>query len=301
MKQFLLALSLLSSTAALAQSYILQDTGRLLTIDRLGNLYDLSQSVQTDRVKNRGKNWIKTKDEMITITETGLVQHKGDLQLPKIKEQGGSWMIGDNNTLMIVGRDGTVYTTTAPVLDKAKVVTKGDNFVILRNRDRSSSILTFDLTNGNFYVGPNAVMRDQNPGLNLDYIKDNGGNWFTDVNGRLYVVTANGSVMNKRELGAFFGLSGKGGNFFHDSRGGIDVVLDNGLVVLPYLPLDFGGIVKSGPNYGWNTQGDFFTFAESVEPQNALAGSNNDVMDRLLRVVIKKTVEQPDPRTVFED
>jgi hypothetical protein len=248
----------------------------------------------------RGKNFFVTKEGITTISADGLVFKKPEIQLPSIKEVGDSWMIGSKGEFIVVASDGMVYSYVEPILNRAKVLVRGGNFLVIRTREDVVHMFTLDTKKGSYYSAESAYFAQERIKLNINNIKGNGYNWLTDANGVLFVVTAQGSVLSKKEIGTFFTITNKGGHFFMDVRGGLQVVLDNGLVVLPYLPIDFGTMVKKGSNYAWNTRGDFFTFAETGAADGLSANFGTPASDRLLRSIVKFTIEQPDMRSIPE-
>lgn len=304
MKSIFAALALVTALSAEAQSFLVQESGKLLTIDKQGFIYDLEQTVVPDDIKLKGKNWFITKNnEMTVIGGDGLVTKKVGMALPKsIKASGGSWLVGDKSEFVVVNSDGMVYSYVEPLMNKVKVLAAGANWLVIRARDKSVHILTLDSVNGRYFAA-SAVMMQQGPlALNINNIRIKGNNWFTDANGILFVVRKDGGIQSKREMGIFLGATSRGGNFFIDVRGGVQVVLDNGFVALPYLPMVFGNMIKSGPNYAWNTQGDFFTFAEAAGPNEQNAATDKQALDRLLRGIIKQPMNmQIDMRSVVQD
>lgn len=302
MRTIFVAALLLSSLAAHAQSFLLQATGRLLTIDKQGFIYDLQLTVDPESIKEQGKNWFKTKDTLSTISATGLVTEKTGLVLPRsIKAHGGTWLIGNRSEFLVVAEDGMVYSYNEPLMRDVKVVSSGANWLVIRAKDKSFHMVTIDTLHGRYYTTSSMAMAQGPLRLNTGMIRHSGGNWFIDSNGVLFVVRNDGGILSKRELGIFVAVTAKGGNFFIDIRNRVQVILDNGYVALPYLPMVFGSLVKTGAQVAWNTRGDFFTFAEAGAASEANAFSDNAVMDRLLRFIIKQPMnEQVDPRSLAE-
>ena len=251
-----------------------------------------------EEVRLMGKNWFINKQGLNTVAADGLFYNKAEITLPKsIKGHGGEWMIGDKSELVIVASSGMVFSYTETALNKAKVLSSGSNWLVVRSKDKSVSIITIDSVNGRYFMASSDVIQKGPLRLNLYNVRITGGNWFTDANGTLYVVRADGGLVSKKELGVYLGVNSKGGNFFVDVRGGVQVILDNGFVAYPYLPIVFGDMIKSGSNYAWNTNGDFFIFSETgPSANNAVNGS--DEMDTLLRSIIKQPLTQVDLRSV---
>lgn len=301
MKSFFIAAALLTTLSVKAQSYLVQESGKLLTIDKQGFVYDLQQNVVPKDIKRQGKTWFIDKEGMTVISANGLVNKKVGLVLPKsIKESGGSWLIGDKAELVIVKSDGIVLSYTEASLTKAKILFTGNNWFVMRAQDKSIKIVTLDLNDGRYYVGEQANMQSRFR-LNLENIRFNGNNWFTDSNGTLYVVRTDGGVMSKKEMGVFLGLNSHGGNFFIDVRGGVNVVLDNGFIILPYLPLTFGNLIKTGATIAWNTQGDSFTFAEAPMAADANFQGNEAALTRVQKFAIKQPLEPIDMHSLIEE
>lgn len=298
MKLLFFAIAFISSFSAFAQSFILQDSGKLMTIDKQGFIYDLGHNVVPDEVRMMGKNWFINKEGLNTVAADGLLYKKSDFVLPRsVKAHGGEWMIGNKSELVVVASSGMVFTYTEPAVNKAKILSAGSNWLVVRSKDKTVRIITIDAVNGRYFIASSDYMQKGPLKLNIFNVRISGGNWFTDSNGTLYVVRADGGIMSKKELGIFLGVNSKGGNFFVDVRGGVQVILENGFVAYPYLPMVFGNMIKSGSNYAWNTNGDFFIFSEKG-PSTNNAVDGKDEMDTLLRSIIKQPLTQIDIRSV---
>ena len=222
--------------------------------------------------------------------------------LPRsIKATGGSWLIGNRSELVIVASSGAVTVVTEPLMNDVRVLNSGANWLVIRAKDRSIHMVTIDTNNGRHYSISAQALQAGPLALNVNMLRNWGGNWLADSNGILYVVRADGGIMSKRELGIFLAMHSKGGNFFVDIRNRTQVIMDNGYVVLPYLPMTYGTLVKTGSQVAWNTQNDFFTFAETHAPPDADAYSNSAGMERLMRSLIKQPVNvQIDMRSLAE-
>ncbi len=301
MKMTLASLLLFGALQASAQSFLVENDGTLLTIDRKGFLYDLGHSVDPDDVGIRGKNWFDNKGVITTIDMNGLVHAKPEIRLPRLRVSGGHWAIGSRGEFVVFASNGFVYNydDSLQMFRRGQVLSSGHNWIVLREGSRGPiQLVTVDVIDGRYFVATPESLQQR--GLNVRNIRVSGGNWFIDSTGVLHAVTRNGGVMSHPEHGNFMRLVSNGGNFFIDSANMTRVVMDNGLVLLPNLPMApyYGAFLRTGSQSGWTMNGTFITFAETIDAADERRLGVNAVFQRVLSNVVRMPDNQPDRRGV---
>lgn len=298
MKNWIAAMALMGAASAFSQSYIQQTDGSLLTLGSDGSIYDFDVTIRNEDIREKGKTWILTKNGKLTTVNSNGMTFEPEIAVPRrFKATGGSWLLGDRGELVVITSQGYAIANQDDGLKTGEIGIRGANWFVWRN-GRETALFTVATATGEYFTAEGEYIRRLQ--IDLSNIRASGNNWIVDARGMLFVVTKEGAIMPKRELGTFFGITTKGGNYFTDSAGGTRVILDNGAVYLPYLPMDFGSVTRVGPNYGWNTRGDFFTFAETISDDEMRGTVNPDGLDAVLRKLIMKPVHmQPDPRSTI--
>lgn len=293
MKAFLIFLCMLQPLVGKAQSLIIEDDGDLLTIDRMGALYDVRQSVHPREVIASGKNWFILDSGEINVVSGKGTLNKASFKVTDPRSSGGHWFTAGRDEIYVTTIDGNVVKNKQP-LARNSIVAKGANWLVVKKNRSEAVLLTMNTAYGSVVVTEGAALNALN--LNLYNMRATGGNWWIDGRGTLFVVTVYGTVLAKRDQGVFLSLIFTAGNFFISSDGATRAVLDNGSVLMPYLPLTYGSLVHSGDTYAWNMSGEFFTFAETIHPAYATNLSDPKILDKVLRGIVQKPIRQPEAR-----
>ena len=265
MKQLLLALTLFTSSVAFGQSMLVLKTGKVLTIDEQGTVYDLGNFLLPYQIKQMGGRYlIDEKRKLRTVDRNGLMYSKEEEdKVPvNIEYYGENYFISKFGKMFTFDEQGFLFEAEKE-REFRNVKVKGGTFVVAEKRVEMKKVLAlFVVTN----LGK--ILEVSVPGLNLEQINYAGGQYFTTTRGELYTVTSDGFVYSKLSMGKFNGWElKKGGNYFvaHNS---VYSVSQNGLLMSVASAADIGPIKHFGTNFFLTQNGRLFTISSTGAIRN---------------------------------
>lgn len=265
MKSLLLAFTLLTSSLAFSQSMLVMKTGKVLTIDDQGMLYDLGNFMLPYKIKQMAGRFLIDDDRKLhTVDHNGLMYSKEEDKAPVNIEYGGeNFFISKFGKMFTVDEQGFLFAAEKE-REFRNVKVQGGNFVIAEKRVEMKKVLAlFVVTN----LGK--IIEVTVPGLNLEQVNYAGGQYFTTTKGELYTISSDGFVYSKLSMGKFNGWElKKGGNYFiaHNS---VYSVAQNGMLMSVATATDLGAIKHFGTNFFLTQDGRLFTISASGAIRNA--------------------------------
>lgn len=265
MKTLLVALTLLISSNTFAQSMVLLNSGKVLTIDEQGMLYDLGNFVLPYQVKEMGGRFlIDDKRKLKTIDRNGLMYTKEneDKAPVNIEYFGDNYFISKFGRLYTIDEQGFYYSGEREREFRNIKITGGRFFIAEKRVESEKSLALFVINN----LG--ALIEVKVPGLNLSQVNYTGGQYFTTSRGELYTVSNDGFVYFKKDMGKFYGQRLKrGGNYFI-ATDGLYTISDSGLLMNISSPAEAVMIAHVGTNFFMTRDGRFFTISSSGNLRN---------------------------------
>ena len=266
MKILLGFFAILTSSLAFSQSMLVMNTGKVLTIDDQGMVYDLGNFLLPYQVKQMGGRYLIDEDRIIrTVDHNGLMytKDKGYKAPVNIEYFGENYFISKLGKMFTFDEQGFVYKGDRKS-EFRNIKNHGGNFVVAEKKVHMEKVLAlFVITK----LG--AIIEVNVPGLDLDQINYVGGNYFTTLKGELFTVSSDGFVYSKLEMGNFNGWQFKmGGNYFvaHNS---LYSVSETGLLMSVASASDFGDFKDLGTNFFTTQDGRLFTISASGAIRNA--------------------------------
>jgi hypothetical protein len=265
MKQLLLALTMLTSSLAFGQSMLVMKTGKVLTIDEQGTVYDLGNFLLPYQIKQMGGRYLIDENRKLrTVDRNGLMYSKEEEdKVPvNIEYYGENYFISKFGKMFTFDEQGFLFEAEKE-REFRNVKVQGGNFVIAEKRVEMKKVLAlFVVTN----LGK--ILEVTVPGLNLEQINYAGGQYFTTTRGELYTVTADGFVYSKLSMGKFNGWElKKGGNYFV-AQNSVYSVSQNGLLMSVASATDIGPIKHYGTNFFLTQNGRLFTISSTGAIRN---------------------------------
>lgn len=258
MKKLLLVLAIFSSSLALGQSMIVMKTGKVLTIDEQGMLYDLSNFMLPYQIKHMGGRYLIDEDRKLrTVDLNGFMYAKDKEEKAPVNIEyfGENYFISKFGKVFAFDEQGFLYKGERES-EFRNVKKHGGNFVVAEKRDGLKKILALYIINK---LGQTVELNV--PDLNLDRINFAGGNYFTTTKGELYTVSADGFVFSKMDMGKFIGWElKKGGNYFF-AHNSLYTVSQTGMLMSVAQASDFGAIKHFGTNFFLTQDGRLFTIS----------------------------------------
>jgi len=261
MKILLMALALLASSYTYSQSMLVLKTGKVLTIDEQGMLFDLGNFILPYQVKQMGGRYlIDDNRKLRTVDRNGLMYSKEseDKAPVNIEYFGENYFISKFGRLYTMDDQGFLYAGEEKEREFRNIKIHGGSFFIAEKKVESKkSLALFVVTN----LG--SVIEVKVPGLNLSQVSFTGGQYFTTSRGELYTVSNDGFVYSKQSMGKFYGQRLKrGGNYFI-ALDGLYSVSQSGLLMNVASSADLGMISHLGVNFFMTRDGRFFTISST--------------------------------------
>lgn len=272
MRTLLVLLAVLISSQTFAQSMIVLKTGKVLTIDEQGMLYDLGNFILPYQVNEMGGRYlIDDNRKLKTVDRNGLMYSKEseDKAPSKIEYFGENYFISKFGRLYTIDEQGFLYEGEKEKEFRNIKIHGGSFFIAEKKVEKKSFLALFVVTNLGTLVEVNV------PGLNLSQVVYTGGQYFTTSRGELYTVSNDGFVYSKKSMGKFYGQRLKhGGNYFvaHD---GLYSVSQNGLLMNVASKSDLGEISQLGVNFFMTRDGRLFTVSSTGTLRNAFVDFKN--------------------------
>lgn len=266
MKRFLLAFTLLSSSLAFGQSMLVLKTGKVLTFDDQGMVYDLGNFLLPYQIKQMGGRFVIDEDRKIrTVDHNGLMYSKEDEdKVPvNINVFGDNFFISKFGRMFTIDEHGYFYKGEEKEREFRNVRYVGGNFVIAEKRVDGKDVLAiYVVTNRGSVVEVNV------PGLKLSRVTLAGGQYFTTTDGELYTVSSDGFIYSKKDLGSFQGyMLKKGGNYFVKGHQ-LFTIAQNGLLNNVATSSEFSTIRYFGTNFFITRSGKLYTVSATGELRN---------------------------------
>jgi len=265
MKSLLLALAVLTSSLAFGQSMLVMKTGKVLTIDEQGMLFDLGNFVLPYQIKQMGGRYLIDENRKLrTIDRNGLMfsKEEEDKVPVNIEFFGENYFISKFGKMYTIDEQGFMFEAEKE-REFRHVKIKGGTFVIAEKKDEAKKVLAL-------YVVTNLgkIVEVTVPGLNLELVNYAGGRYFTTSKGEVYTVSVDGYVFSKKDLGRFNGWElKKGGNYFI-SQNSLYSVSQSGLMMSVASLRDIGTIKYFGTNFVVTQAGRLFTISASGTIRN---------------------------------
>lgn len=256
MKYLLLAFSLLSTQVAFSQSIIVLNTGKVLTLDEQGMVYDLGNFLLPYKIKHMGGRYLVDEDRKLrTVDRNGLMynKEKEDKVPMKIEHFGENFFISKLGKMYTVDEAGFLFEAEKE-REFRNVKLKGGTFVIAEKKVEQDKKLTlFVITN------LSKIVEVSNLPVDLNQVNYVGGQYFTTSRGELFSVSADGYVYSKKDLGKFNGYEmKKGGNYFI-VRDTLYTVAQSGIVSSAGVNREFTQVRHFGTNFFITSTGALYT------------------------------------------
>lgn len=267
MKRWLVALTLLSTSIVHAQSMIVLKTGKVLTIDDRGLVFDLGNFILPYQIKElRGRYMVDEDRKLRTVDRAGFLysKEKEDKVPVNIETFGENYFISKFGRIFTIDDQGFVFRAEEKEREFKKLDAVGGTFFVGEKKVDGDKFPAF-------YVITNLgrILEVTIPNLDLTRITHTGGNYFTTSAGELFSVSADGFVYSKKDLGRFNGWELKrGGNYFL-ARGKVFTVAQSGIVTEVAQASEIGGIKLYGTNFFITLSGKLYTISASGELKNA--------------------------------
>ena len=258
MKKLLMAFAIFTSSVAFAQSMIVMKTGKVLTIDEQGMMYDLGNFILPYQIKQMGGRYLIDEDRKLrTVDHNGFMYAKDNEEKAPVNVEyyGENYFISKFGKMFAFDEQGFLFKGERES-EFRNVKIHGGNFVVAEKRDGLKKVLALYIVTK---LGQTVELNV--PGLNLEHINYAGGNYFTTTKGTLYTVSGDGFVFSKMDMGKFNGWElKKGGNFFiaHNS---IYSVSQSGMLMSVATASDIGAVKHFGTNFFVTQDGRLFTIS----------------------------------------
>lgn len=265
MKYLFLAFSILTAQVAYSQSMLVMKTGKILTIDEQGMLYDLSNFLLPYQIKNiAGRYLIDENRKLRTVDRNGLMYNKdSEDKVPvKIEYFGENFFISKFGKMYTIDESGFLFEAEKE-REFRNIVFKGGNFVIAEKRVDSKKVRAL-------YVVTNEgkIVEITNAPIDLNQVGFVGGQYLTTGRGELFTISNDGFIYSKKELGRFKGNEmKKGGNYFF-SQGSLYTVAASGIVMSAGATMDFGTVKHFGTNFFVTNAGKLYTVSSMGTVRN---------------------------------
>lgn len=265
MKKLLVAFAILTSSVAFGQSMLIMKSGKVLTIDEQGMVYDLGNFILPYQIKQMGGRYLIDEDRKLrTVDRNGLMYAKDKEEKAPVNVEyyGDNYFISKFGKMFAFDEQGYLFKGERES-EFRNVKKHGGNFVVAEKRDGIKKVSALYIVNN---LGQTVELTV--PGLNLEHINHAGGNYFTTTKGELYTVSADGFVFSKLAMGKFNGWElKKGGNYFF-AHNSLYSVSQAGLLMSIASAADFGAIKHFGTNFFLTQDGRLFTISSTGTIRN---------------------------------
>jgi|GEM_PF-809221 len=265
MKSLLLALTILTSTLTFGQSMIVLKTGKVLTIDEQGMLYDLGNFLLPYQIKQMGGRYVIDDNRKLrTVDRNGLMFSKEEEDKVPVNID----FFGENHFITKFGKVFTFdeqgfFFESDKESEFRNIKNNGGNFFVAEKRIERKKVLAFYVINN---LGQ--IVEVNVPGLDLENIYNTGGQYFSTSKGELFTVSSDGYVYSKLSMGTFKGWElKKGGNYFiaHNS---VYSISQSGLLMSVASASDIGAVKHFGTNFFITQDGRLFTISSTGAIKN---------------------------------
>lgn len=260
MRLLILAMALIYSSIAFSQSIIVLKTGKVLTLDEQGMIYDLNNFLLPYEIKNVGGRYIiDDKRKLRTVDRNGLFysKEKEDKVAVNIEHFGDNYFISKFGTVHTIDEQGFVFKAEKE-REFRHVKAAGGNFIVAEKKVESKkSLALFVVTNLGKIL---EVSSDELNGHTINYI---GGQYFTTTNGELFTISTDGFLYSKKTMGIFNGWELKrGGNYFFN-KGSLYTISQAGVLMSAGSVTDRGQIKYYGKNFFITVTDQLYTISAS--------------------------------------
>lgn len=267
MKNLLLGLVTVFSLSSFAQSYMIMDSGAVLTTDAAGFVYDFGHTSMPHKITLKGGQYFVEENSIIaTIDENGNLYRKYEVIPDVILGKGVNYFLSNMGELYTIDSKGVVHLTVDESLKRA--INFGGNYFTVAADDANKTVELFIVGKDGTHM--KAVLPET---LKMKDVIAFGGSYFMTNRGLLYTVAADGNLLSHPTMRIGI-LQKRGGNYFTDSTGMFYTVAETGLLIAPALPISLkvSNVVKHGTNYFVDLSGRLF----SVDKQG-------NVFERMMR------------------
>jgi hypothetical protein len=266
MKRLFLAVTLLTSSLSFAQSLMVLKTGKVLTFDDQGMIYDLGNFLLPYQIKElHGRYVVDDNRKLRTIDRNGFMFSKEDEdKVPvNIEVFGDNYFISKFGRIFTIDEQGFLFRAEEKESEFRKVEVKGGTFFTAEKKVDGKKFPAFYVV-----TALGKVVELTIPNVDITRINYTGGNYFTTTSGELFTVSADGYVYSKKDMGHFNGWELKrGGNYFL-SRGNVFTVAHSGVLMNVAQAADIGPIKLFGTNFFVTLDGRLFTVSSNGTLKN---------------------------------
>lgn len=260
MKYLLLAFSILSTQVAFSQSFLIMKTGKVLTLDEQGMVYDLGNFLLPYQIKTVGGRYLIDENRRLrTVDRNGLMynKEKEDKVPVKIEYYGENFFISKFGKMYTVDESGFIFAAEKE-REFRNIKLKGGNFVIAEKKVESEKKLALYVVNN---LGQ--IIEVTNLPVDLNLVNYVGGQYFTTTRGELFSVSNDGFVYSKKELGKFNGYEMKKGSNYFVVRDSLYTVAQSGIVASAGTNNEFAQIRHFGTNFFVTNSGALYTISST--------------------------------------
>ena len=242
MRRFLIILvlgNLLSTVSAIAQSMLVLKSGKVLTIDRGGVLYDKGDSVPLNKLKRiskmGGRFMIDQDRTLWTVDVRGnFYRQEKDGRVPPDPEDiiipGNNFLITKTRNIFIINDQGSMIEAPA-IKDFKKPFSAGGNWFVAEMQAVNEKKYALFVVKGS-----GAIVEVKVPGLKPEIISGGGRGFMTGYpQFELFTTSMDGQVFSRKELGRFEEKSISDGHNY--------MVVDDQLLTFSVE----GSVFKAGP------------------------------------------------------
>lgn len=265
MKRLLLALTIMSSSMAFGQSMLVMKTGKVLTIDEQGMVYDLGNFLLPYQIKHMGGRYVVDENRKLrTVDRNGWMfsKEEEDRVPMNIEYFGENYFISKFGKMYTIDEQGFMFEAEKE-REFRNIKIQGGNFVVAEKRVESKKVLALYVI-----TSLGKIVEVTVPGLSLETINYAGGQYFTTNRGVLYTISGDGFVYSKSDMGKFNGWEiKKGGNYFIYQTSVYSVSQD-GMLMSVASVADIGPIKHFGTKFLLGVNGQLFTISATGAIRN---------------------------------
>lgn len=265
MKWLLLSLSLLIGTNSYAQSMMVLNSGKILTIDDQGMLFDLGNFLAPYQIKAMGGRYlIDDNRKLRTVDKNGFLFNKDqeDKVPGNIEYFGENYFISKSGNMFTVDEQGFLFEA-GKEKEFRNILKSGGNFVIAEKKSlfRKDTLALFVITK----LGQ--ILEVNVPKLNLEMVNSAGGYYFTTSTGELFTVSTDGFVYSKKELGKFNSSSLKKGLNYFILSNKLYTITQEGILIEAMTSNDLTQVKHLGTNFFVTQDARLFTISTNGSVQ----------------------------------
>lgn len=242
------------SLSAFSQSYMIMDSGSVLTSDNAGFVYDFGHTAFPQRVTLKGGSFfVEDNSIIVTVDEMGNLFRKYEVIPETIIGKGINYFLSSQGELYTIDSKGMVHFIVDENLKRA--VNFGGHYFTVATDDTNSTLDLYIINRDGVHV--KAALPET---LKIKDVVAFGGSYFVTNRGVLHTISLDGTVLAQPQVRVGV-LQRRGGNYFTDTNGMFFTVAEDGMLQSPALPisLTISTMTKLGTNYFLDLSGRLFT------------------------------------------